>query len=235
MGAMVCRGCWTLSQFALLNGAQRVQLYSVFIRLNTLLIPAWYLSSWCILNGIIPTSEYIRSDFLPIVNSVAIGRNDGLFPTSACNGTFSSFKRFSAEFIWCAVTVLYIFKCTVDSAHGKWWSLFEGLLHISAEYTFNVFCISYQSVFMLWYFVSHIKGWTILRTEYLREYFDPNTIRRKGCAVAQAVSCCLPTTAARVRIRAACGFSCGQSGTGVGFLRVFRFPLSIILPISPSS
>jgi hypothetical protein len=50
----------------------------------------------------------------------------------------------------------------------------------------------------------------------------------KGHAVAQAVSRWLPTAAARV-----CG---GQSGTGAGFLRVFRFLLAIIIPpISPSS
>jgi hypothetical protein len=56
-----------------------------------------------------------------------------------------------------------------------------------------------------------------------------------GGAVAQAVSRWLPTAAARVRVRAACGVCGGQSGTGAGFLRVLRFPLSIIPPISPSS
>jgi hypothetical protein len=33
----------------------------------------------------------------------------------------------------------------------------------------------------------------------------------------------LPTAAARVRLRAACGVCGGQSGTGAGFLRVLRF------------
>jgi hypothetical protein len=56
-----------------------------------------------------------------------------------------------------------------------------------------------------------------------------------GPCVAQAVSRCLPTAAARVRVRAACGFCGGQSGTRAGFLRVLRFPLPIIPPISPSS
>jgi hypothetical protein len=57
-----------------------------------------------------------------------------------------------------------------------------------------------------------------------------------GRAVAQAVSVWLPITAARVRVRAACGVCGGQSGTGAGFLRVLRFPLRIIIPpISPSS
>jgi hypothetical protein len=55
-------------------------------------------------------------------------------------------------------------------------------------------------------------------------------------AIAQAVGHWLPTTAARFRVRAACGVCGGQSGTGAGFLRVLRFPLSIIIPpIFPSS
>jgi hypothetical protein len=53
--------------------------------------------------------------------------------------------------------------------------------------------------------------------------------------IAQAVSRWLPTVAARVRVRAACGVCGGQSGIGAGFLRVLRFPLPIIPPISPSS
>jgi hypothetical protein len=56
-----------------------------------------------------------------------------------------------------------------------------------------------------------------------------------GRAVAQAVSRWLPTVAARVRVRAARGVYGGQSRTGAGFLRVLRFPLPIIPPISPSS
>jgi hypothetical protein len=56
-----------------------------------------------------------------------------------------------------------------------------------------------------------------------------------GRAVAQVVSRCLPTAAALVRVRAECGVCGGQSGTGAGFLRILRFHLPIILPISPSS
>jgi hypothetical protein len=56
-----------------------------------------------------------------------------------------------------------------------------------------------------------------------------------GRAVAQAASRWLPTSAARVSVRAACGVCGGQSGTGAGFLRVLRFPVPIIPPISPSS
>jgi hypothetical protein len=57
----------------------------------------------------------------------------------------------------------------------------------------------------------------------------------KGHAIAQAVSHWLPTAAAQVCIRAACGVCGGKSDTGACFLRVLRFPLPIIPPISPSS
>jgi hypothetical protein len=56
-----------------------------------------------------------------------------------------------------------------------------------------------------------------------------------GHAVGQAVSHWLPTAAARVRVRTACGFCGDQSGTGAGFLRVLQFPLPITPLISPSS
>jgi hypothetical protein len=52
---------------------------------------------------------------------------------------------------------------------------------------------------------------------------------------SSAVRSWLPTAAARVRVRAACGDCVGQSGTGAGFLRVLWFPLPIIPPISPLS
>jgi hypothetical protein len=71
------------------------------------------------------------------------------------------------------------------------------------------------------------------------KYRGPNTnyinSLIKGRAVAQAVSSWLPIAAARVRVRAACGICCGQTGIGAGFLRVLRFLLPIIPPISPSS
>jgi hypothetical protein len=57
----------------------------------------------------------------------------------------------------------------------------------------------------------------------------------EGRAVAQAVSRWLHNAAARVRVREACGVCGGQSGIGAGFLRVLRFSLPIIPPISPSS
>jgi hypothetical protein len=46
---------------------------------------------------------------------------------------------------------------------------------------------------------------------------DHDTLRR-GHAVAQAVNRWLPTAAARVRVRAACGVCGGESDTGAGFL-----------------
>jgi hypothetical protein len=54
-----------------------------------------------------------------------------------------------------------------------------------------------------------------------------------GRAVTQAVSRWLPTAAARVRVRAACGFCGGQSSTGQVFSRVLRFPLQLL--ISPTA
>jgi hypothetical protein len=64
-----------------------------------------------------------------------------------------------------------------------------------------------------------------------------NCYSLRGRAIAQAVSRCLPTTAARVRARVwSSGICCGQSGAGAGFLRVLRFPLPIFIPPnSPSS
>jgi hypothetical protein len=63
----------------------------------------------------------------------------------------------------------------------------------------------------------------------------PISMTSHGRAVAQAVSRWFPTVAARVRVRAACEVCGGQSGIGAAFLRVLRFPLPIIPPISPSS
>jgi hypothetical protein len=57
-----------------------------------------------------------------------------------------------------------------------------------------------------------------------------------GRVIAEAVSRWLPTAAARVQSRVwSSGICGGQSGAGVGFLRVLRFPLSFIPPNSPSS
>jgi hypothetical protein len=56
-------------------------------------------------------------------------------------------------------------------------------------------------------------------------------------AIAQALSRCPPTAAARVRARIRSSGTCGgQISAGAGFLQVFRFPLPIfLLTTSPSS
>jgi hypothetical protein len=54
-----------------------------------------------------------------------------------------------------------------------------------------------------------------------------------GHAIAQAVTRRPPTVVARVRAQVrTCRISGGQSGTGAGFLRVFRFPLPILIPLT---
>jgi hypothetical protein len=56
-------------------------------------------------------------------------------------------------------------------------------------------------------------------------------------AIAQEFNRRLTTAAAQVRARVrSCGICGGQIGTGVGYLRVLRFPLPIrIPPITPQS
>jgi hypothetical protein len=60
---------------------------------------------------------------------------------------------------------------------------------------------------------------------------------RRGRAIAQAISCRLPTAAVRARARLrSCGICGGQSGAGAGFLLVLRFPLPILItPTAPHS
>jgi hypothetical protein len=54
---------------------------------------------------------------------------------------------------------------------------------------------------------------------------------RLGRAIAQAVSHWLPTAAARVRARIRlCVIYSGRNGTEACFLRVLRFPLTILIP-----
>jgi hypothetical protein len=66
--------------------------------------------------------------------------------------------------------------------------------------------------------------------------FDRLNFLTKDGAVAQAVSRWLLTSAARFRIREACGVCGGQNGTRASFLRVLLFPLPIYIPpISLSS
>jgi hypothetical protein len=58
-----------------------------------------------------------------------------------------------------------------------------------------------------------------------------------GRWIAQAISRWFPTAAARAQTRVqSCGICGGQSGAGVGFLRVLWLPLPIFIPpISPQS
>jgi hypothetical protein len=61
----------------------------------------------------------------------------------------------------------------------------------------------------------------------------PFTYRSYYRATAQAVGRRFPTAAARVRAQAtSCGICCGQSGAVEGFLRVLRFPLPILFPLT---
>jgi hypothetical protein len=63
------------------------------------------------------------------------------------------------------------------------------------------------------------------------DVFDMLVIVQIGRAITQEVSRRLPTVAARVRAQVrSCGICGGQSGTGASFLRVLRFPLSILIP-----
>jgi hypothetical protein len=64
--------------------------------------------------------------------------------------------------------------------------------------------------------------------------YAPLRLQVRPCR-SSAVRRWLPTAAARVRVRAACGICGGQSDTGAGFLRILGFPLPIIPPISPIS
>jgi hypothetical protein len=73
---------------------------------------------------------------------------------------------------------------------------------------------------------------------YLKMLSELHSLYRHKCdAIAQAVSCWLPTAVARVRSRVWSGGICGgQSGAWAGFLTVLRFSLPIFIPpIAPQS
>jgi hypothetical protein len=78
--------------------------------------------------------------------------------------------------------------------------------------------------------LSELQTWTIFRTFKLLGSFHTLIYPWRPC-IAQGVSCRLPTAAARVRSQVrSCGICGRQSGIGAGFLRVLRFPLSILIP-----
>jgi hypothetical protein len=82
---------------------------------------------------------------------------------------------------------------------------------------------------------SRLQYWTNQGNSHWHSVLPLSWCTNKGRAIAQAVSRWLPTSVTRVRVRGACGVCGGQSSMGAGFLRVLRFPLPIIPPISPSS
>jgi hypothetical protein len=72
----------------------------------------------------------------------------------------------------------------------------------------------------------------IFRIAYICDSYEKLfSVTKLGCAIAQTVSSRLPTEAARVQSQIrSCGVCDGQSGTGAGFLRVLRIPLSVFIP-----
>jgi hypothetical protein len=78
--------------------------------------------------------------------------------------------------------------------------------------------------------ISHISSLTIIRP------IEKQLTIIVGSCIIQAVSRWLPTAAvcfrAQVRSCEICG---GQSGTGIGSVRVLRFPLPVSPPIAPLS
>jgi hypothetical protein len=89
--------------------------------------------------------------------------------------------------------------------------------------------------------VQHINGRTfcdIVEMDYLLQ--RPLMIIRSAVMyeiIALAVCCRLPTAAPQIRAQVrSCGIYARQNGTGAGFLRVFRFPLTIlVLPTASHS
>jgi hypothetical protein len=63
--------------------------------------------------------------------------------------------------------------------------------------------------------------------------FRPLALTPSSRGIAQAVSRWLPIAEARVRSQVrSCGICGRQSGTEAGFLRVLRFPLPILIPLT---
>jgi hypothetical protein len=86
------------------------------------------------------------------------------------------------------------------------------------------------SLFQVWSACSWSFGLKLLCPEVT---LHPHLYIYIGRAIAQVVSCQLPTAAAPVRAQVrSCGICGGQSGIGAVFLRVLRFPLPILIPLT---
>jgi hypothetical protein len=99
----------------------------------------------------------------------------------------------------------FIAKCLINYAQGQF--------YLYLQWLFGV----YMEPFILYYNILLINFTLLYAWDYM--YLLQYIIH----------------AAARVRVRAACGFCGGKSDTGAGFLRVLQFPLPIIPPISPLS
>jgi hypothetical protein len=91
-------------------------------------------------------------------------------------------------------------------------------------------------MFLLWLFVNTVINlWVPCNAATEKLYgLDITALGckyRGGRAMAQAVSHRFPTATGRIRARVRSGgIRSEQSDTGVGFLRVLRFPLPILIP-----
>jgi hypothetical protein len=81
-------------------------------------------------------------------------------------------------------------------------------------------------------FITPFAATAVPRTEYYYRFFL-SAILIKGRAIDEAVSRRVPTSAVRVRSQVrSYGICGGQSDAGVGFLRVLRFPLLFLIPLT---
>jgi hypothetical protein len=104
-----------------------------------------------------------------------------------------------------------------------WWQRNVCMLLINRLLSFETVLQDIRLVLV--FFIS-----VIFVTWMLNENFNRESVTL-GRAIAQAVSRWLPIAAARLRSQVKSrGICSGQSGAGVGFLRVLRFPQPILIP-----